>query len=113
MQAVITIEGRSSPRPCGIIRNLVISPLTGNLEIELPPSVMQNPIPNAWNQIPSPADVASKEGFSHLAGYFPEKDPIWPTLLLIGRDCIKAQWQKKYHAKGGNLTQMAVKTPLG
>ena len=90
-QSVITIEGPSSPRPCEIIYNLVVSPLTGNSKIKLPPSVMQNPIPHAWNQIPSPEDVASIKGFSHLAGYFPEKDPKWPTLWLIGRDCIEAQ----------------------
>ena len=48
-QSVITIEGPSSPRPCEIIHNLTVSPLTGNSEIELPPSVMQNPIPNAWD----------------------------------------------------------------
>ena len=95
-QSVITIEGPSSPRPCEIIYNLVVSPLTGNYEIELPPSVMQNPIPNAWDQIPSPSDVAYMKGFDHLAGYFPDKDPNWPTLLLIGRDCIAAQWQQQY-----------------
>ena len=107
MQSVITIEGPSSSRPCEIKHNLIVSPLTGNSEIELPPSVMQNPIPHAWNQIPSPEDVASIKGFSHLAGYFPEKDPKWPTLLLIGRDCIEAQWQQQYHAKGENLTPVS------
>ena len=112
-QSVITIEGPSSPRPSEIIYNLVVSPLTGNSKIKLPPSVMQIPIPHAWDQIPSPADVASMKGFSHLAGYFPEKDPKWPTLLLIGRDCIEAQWQQQYHAKEENSTQMAVKTPVG
>ena len=112
-QSVTTIEGASKARPCKIIHGLIITPLDGQPAIELPPSVMQNNIPSAIEQVPSRNDVANTAGFQHLAAKFPEKNHDWPTLLLIGRDCIEAQWQQQYHAKKENRTQMVVKTPLG
>ena len=111
--STITIEGRSEPRPAKLIHGLIITPLDGQPAIKLPPAVMQNSIPNSVNHVPSRYDVANTVGFQHFAEKFPKKNPGWPTLLLIGRDCIEAQWQQQYHAKGENHTQMVVKTPLG
>ena len=111
--STITIEGRSEPRPAKLIHGLIITPLDGQPAIKLPPAVMQNSIPNSVNPVPSRYDVANTVGFQHFAEKFPKKNPGWPTLLLIGRDCIEAQWQQQYHAKGENHTQMVVKTPLG
>ena len=57
MQGTITIEGESLAKPCHIIRGLVVSPLDGNRKIDLPPAIMQNKIPDAWDQVPSRREV--------------------------------------------------------
>ena len=112
-QSTITIEGQSRPQPCKIIHGLIITPLDGRRAIKLPPVVMQHSISDSVHQVPSPEDVADTVGFQHLAGYFPKKNPNWPTLLLIGRDCLEAQWQEQYYPTSENPSQMVFKTPLG
>ena len=76
---------------------LVIAPLDGQPSIDLPPSVMQNKIPDAWDQVPCSKDVENTRGFTEYAPCFPEKDRsknFWPTIILGGRDCMAAQKQK-------------------
>ena len=73
---------------------------------------MQNEIPDSWNQIPSKKAVEETPGFSEFAQHFPEKQDVWETILLIGRDCIEAHWQEQYYS-AENRSQMIAKTPLG
>ena len=73
---------------------------------------MQNEIPDAWNQIPSRKVVEETPGYSMFAHEFPEKQEDWETILLIGRDCMEAQWQDQYYSAENN-SQMVAKTPLG
>ena len=91
-----------------------MTPLDGQKEISLPEVIMQNEIPDSWDQIPSPEEVANTPGFEDCSHLFPEKDPAWETLLLIGRDCMAVQWQEQFFDdKKGNTSQMLAKTPLG
>ena len=92
MQGVVTIEGESKAKPCQIVQDLVVTPLDGQPEMVMPPAVMQNPIPDALDQVPSKRDVAHTRGYEEFAHHFPDKNVDWPTLLLIGRDCMPAQW---------------------
>ena len=110
----ITIEGESSIRPCHVISGLIVTPLDGQDEIALPEVIMQNEIPDSWDQVPSPEDVSVTPGFEECSHLFPQKDPAWETILLIGRDCMAAQWQEQfYDEKNENTSQMLAKTPLG
>merc|ERR1712074_178978 len=61
--------------------------------------------------IPTPEEVSSIPGLSHLAPNFPIKQE-WPTILLLGRDCMKAQPQTQL-TWSKDKSQLAVKTPLG
>ena len=108
----ITIEGESRIKSCHLISGLIVTPLDGQKEIALPEVIMQNEIPDAWNQIPSKKVVEETPGFSEFAQHFPEKQDNWETILLIGRDCMEAMWQKQYYSDE-NRTQMVAKTPLG
>ena len=51
-------------------------------------------------------------GYSMFAHEFPEKKDEWETILLIGRDCMEAQWQEQFYS-AENRSQMVAKTPLG
>ena len=99
MQGVITIEGESKSNPCHIIHDLVITPLDGQAKMAMPPAVMQNNIPDVLDQVPSKQDIAHTRGYGQFAHHFPDKDVHWPTLLLIGRDYVPAQWQEQYYHK--------------
>ena len=79
----ITIEGESRIKSCHLISGLIITPLNGQKEISLPEVIMQNEIPDAWNQIPSRKDVEETPGYSMFAHEFPEKKDDWETVLLI------------------------------
>ena len=112
MQGVVTIYGEFKAKPCHIVQDLVVTPLDGQPEMVMPPAVMQNPIPDALDQVPSRHDVAHTRGYEEFAHHFPDKDVNWPTLLLIGRDCMPAQWQEQNYGED-NQAQMVSKTPLG
>ena len=76
----ITIEGESSIRPCHVISGLIVTPLDGQDEIALPEVIMQNEIPDSWDQVPSPEDVSVTPGFEECSHLFPQKDPAWETI---------------------------------
>ena len=114
-QGLLTMEGEMKSKPCHVITGLVMTPMDGQPSIALPSSVMQNKIPDAWDQIPSRKDVENTHGFAKFAPYFPEKDRsknYWPTIILIGRDCMAAQKQDQFYSDD-NRDQIVVKTPLG
>ena len=47
------------------------------------------------HEVPSRTEVARIPGLKHLASKFHDKRTNWPTIILIGRDCIRAQRQKQ------------------
>ena len=107
-----TIQGTSMPERCHIISGLVVSSLDDDNEISLPPAYTNSKsLPNVIKEIPSPEDISSIPGVSHLADKFPEKQD-WPTILLIGRDCMLAQTQEDL-TWSDDQSQVAAKTPLG
>ena len=107
-----TIQGTSMPERCHIISGLVVSSLDDDNEISLPPTYTNSKsLPNVIKEIPSPEDISSIPGVSHLAEKFPEKQD-WPTILLIGRDCMLAQTQEDL-TWSDDQSQVAAKTPLG
>ena len=107
-----TIQGTSMPERCHIISGLVVSSLDDDNEISLPPTYTNSKsLPNVIKEIPSPEDISSIPGVSHLADKFPEKQD-WPTILLIGRDCMLAQTQEDL-TWSDDQSQVAAKTPLG
>ena len=107
-----TIQGTSTPERCHIISGLVVSSIDDDNEISLPPTYTNSKsLPNVIKEIPSPEDISSIPGVSHLDEKFPEKQD-WPTILLIGRDCMLAQTQEHW-TWSYDQSQVAAKTPLG
>ena len=47
-------------------------------------------LPDALDEIPSQDDFNLMPGLEELKFSFPEKNPKWQTMLLIGRDCMWA-----------------------
>ena len=92
------------------IKNIVITPLNGDDPINIA-SASTSHIPDALNMVPSPQEVLSIPGLSHLAEKFPIKKE-WPTLILIGRDCTQAQKHLQY-VTSDDGHQLAIRTPLG
>ena len=67
-----TIQGTSMPERCYIISGLVVSSLEEDNEISLPPTYTNTrSLPNVIKEIPSPEDISSIPGVSHLAENFP------------------------------------------
>ena len=83
MQGVITIEGESKSKPCHFIHDLIVDPLDGQAKMAMPPAIMQNPIPDVLDQVPSKRDVAHTRGYEEFAQHFPHKDLNWPTLFVM------------------------------
>ena len=114
VQSTVTIEGPSKEKPCHILEDLILQPIDGQKPITLPPAIMQNKIPEAWNQVPSREEVANTRGYEQFAEHFLDKK-CWgkvPTLVLIGRDCMPAQLQKQFYSED-NPSQIIAQTPLG
>ena len=95
---------------CHIIKNLLITPLSGDASIPIE-CARTCSIPNVLGDVPMPQEVLRIPGLSHLADKFPIKKE-WPTLILIGRDCIPAQ-RHTNTALSEDKCQLAVQTPLG
>ena len=110
--ATSTIQGDSGPLPCQTIEGLRVYSLTSDARIDLPLTTVLNPLPDAIDDVPSPDDVAAFPGLGNYAKHFPPKNQAWPTILLIGRDCIVAQQQEQF-CSAQNQHQIIVKTPLG
>ena len=72
-----------------IVKNLLITPLSGDAPI-LINEARTCQLPHVLSDVPTPQEVLSIPGLSHLAEKFPSKKE-WPTLILIGRDCAHAQ----------------------
>ena len=93
-----------------IVKGLLITPLNGEPSIPLD-SARTVALPDVRNDVPTPQEVLSIPGLSHLAEKFPAKED-WPTLMLIGRDCAQAQTQLQT-ALSEDKHQLAIQTPLG
>ena len=106
----ITIHGVPPPKRSLDIKGLVITPLNGKASIPLK-NALTHEIPNLIQDIPTPEEVSSIPGLSHLAAKFPEKQD-WPTILLIGRDCMKIHVQSQV-TWSNDKCQIASNTPLG
>ena len=108
-QTTRTIQGIGSNQ-CLSIKGLLITPLTGEASIPLT-NALTHELPSLLQDIPTPEEVSSIPGLSHLAPKFPKKQD-WPTILLLGRDCMKAQTQGQY-TWSKDEQQLATNTPLG
>ena len=105
-----TIHGPSPTKQSHIVKNLIIKPLSGDEPIVLENAITQE-LPNMTREIPTPEEVSSIPGLSHLSSKFPKKRD-WPTILLLGRDCIQALDQTQ-QIQSKDKHQRATKTPLG
>ena len=94
-----------------IIRNLLITPLNGDPSVPLDIAYTCHQLPNVLHNVPSPQEVSSIPGLSHLAEKFPPKEN-WPTLMLIGRDCAQSQ-KHLQTVSSEDRHQLAIQTPLG
>ena len=104
-----TVNGISQKETI-IIKNLLITPLNGDSSIPLDCAYTCHHLPDVLNDVPSPQEVLSIPGLSHLAENFPTKEK-WPTLMLIGRDCAQAQKHIQTVSSEDNH-QLAIQTPL-
>ena len=86
--------------------------MDGQSKIDLPPAIMQNKIPDAWDQVPSRREVENIPGYREYAKHFPEKKTQLPTIALIGRDCMQAQYQRQISSIK-SPDQLISITPLG
>ena len=93
-----------------IIKHLLITPLNGDAPIPLDCARTCN-LPDVLGDVPTPQEVRSIPGLSHLARKFPTKED-WPTLMLIGRDCAQAQ-KHIQTVSSEDKHQLAIQTPLG
>ena len=108
-QFITTVQG-TAPKKCTYIKDLLVTPLTGGRSIPLKNAITHE-IPSIIDAIPTPEEVASIPGLAHLATKFPTKQD-WPTILLIGRDCLEAQTHEE-PTWSQDRCQFATKTPLG
>ena len=107
----ITVQGLSQPEVCWTTEGLSVSPLLGGIEVPLPRTTILHQLPNSVDEVPSPDEVALFPGLEQYAVHFPQKDPSWETILVIGRDCMIAQMQEQY-TSNRNSQYMVAKTPL-
>ena len=105
------MQGLSETQTLKQITGLTVTPLDHSRTIELPPTYVNNNIPPALGEIPTPETVASIPEFAHLAQKFPNKKD-WSTIALIGRDCTPAQEQKQLLRQTGQ-SPIITQTPLG
>ena len=108
--SITTANGTSDYKECYNIKNLSITPLNGDASISIE-CARTSSIPNVLSDVPTPQEVSCIPGLSHLADKFPTKEE-WPTIILIGRDCIQAQSHTQT-ALSDDKCQMAILTPLG
>ena len=90
-----TIQGTSAAETCQVIKNLQITSLDNNFTKTLPSTYVYKSLPNASNEVALRENVAEIPGLRHLAQEFHEKKDEWPTVILIGRDCVWAQRQEQ------------------
>ena len=58
--------------------------------IKLPPTFVNDSIPDTRHEVAKPDDVRRHKHIAHLAHNFPQYEPEAELLLLIGRDCEEA-----------------------
>ena len=107
--STVTVHGVQTHESIAI-KGLLITPLNGDPPISLD-SARTMPLPDVRDDVPSPQEVLSIPGLSHLAEKFPPKEN-WPTLMLIGRDCAQAQTHLQT-VSSEDRHQLAIQTPLG
>ena len=105
-----TLHG-TFPTKTTIIRNLLVTPLNGDPSIPLDLAYTCPQLPDQLGNVPTPQEVSSIPGLSHLAEKFPSKEN-WPTLMLIGRDCAQSQ-KHLQTVSSDDRHQLAIQTPLG
>ncbi len=73
---------------------------------------MEN-LPNSIKEIPTHDYLLKTPGFEELKESFPEKNPQWYTIILIGRDCMWAHENAKDRKPTGSDYPIARHTKLG
>ena len=106
---ISTVNGIQSTESVAI-KNLLVTSLNGDSSIPLD-CARTRLLPDVLHDVPSPQEVLSIPGLSHLAEKFPTKEN-WPTLMLIGRDCAQAQ-KHIQTVSSEDKHQLAIQTPLG
>ena len=106
---ITTMHGIGQPVEDLTITGLSITPLTKDRAI--PINAFTHKIPTIAELVPSPQEVSRIPGLSHLAHKFPTRK-MWPTILLLGRDCMQVQTQDQL-TWSTDKCQLAAKTPLG
>ena len=89
---VITTVDRTSPRHnVHSVRGLRVAPLMDPASYdEIQECVEWKNLPQSIGEVANPEEVSRISEFKHLENQFPPVDPSWPTLLLLGRDCLWA-----------------------
>ena len=105
-----TLHG-TFPTKTTIVRNLLVTPLNGEPAIPLELAYTCPQLPDQLGNVPTPQEVSSIPGLSHLAEKFPSKEN-WPTIMLIGRDCAQSQ-KHLQTVSSDDRHQLAIHTPLG
>ena len=80
--------------------------------IDLPPTYIHGTLMNCSREVPTKAQVAKMPGLDQYADNFYDDVSNFKTVILIGRNCIKAQRQRQF-TDSRNQTQIVTETPLG
>ena len=111
--SVITVDRSMLTKNYRTVKGLSVARLTDpEARFQIKECVEWKKLPSAIDELPSPEEVANFKELKHLTSQFPPVDPAWPTLMLIGRDCLWAMTHSQYIAPKGE-TPMAIQTPLG
>ena len=110
---VITVDRTTPVRRQRSVKGLRIAPLMDQASyVEISECIEWKNLPRAINEVATPEEVSQISELRHLEDQFPQVDPSWPTLVLLGRDCLWAMQHKQFIPPLEN-GPMAVHTPLG
>lgn len=111
---MITTGDRTTPlHTQRSVRGLRVAPLVEPASYaEISECIEWKNLPQSIGEVATPEEVARMSGLEHLKNLFPPVDPSWPTLVLLGRDCLWAMQHKQFIPPKEN-GPMAVHTPLG
>ena len=111
--ATTTVHGVSAPERYPIVRGVQVKAMNApdRHRIEMPDTYLHRSLDNFQSEVPTRGQVRQMRGLEHLADKFLNNHTDLKPIMLIGRDCIRAQRQYQTVSKDGRL--IASETPLG
>ena len=111
--ATTTVHGISAPERYPIVKGIQVKGMNAlnRHRMEMPETYLHRSLDNFQLEVPTRDQVRQMHGLEHLADKFLNNHTDLKPIMLIGRDCIRAQRQYQTVSKDGRL--IASETPLG